>query len=49
MIVVKIAVFGSGCFGKQALRDYGVEQVEYFVDNNYEKWSRGGVLRKTSN
>ena len=34
---MKIVVFGSGYFGKQALRDYGADQVECFVDNNSEK------------
>lgn len=35
---MKIAIFGSGDFGKQALEEYGVDQVDYFIDNNRDKW-----------
>lgn len=35
---MKIAIFGSGHFGQQALKEYGVDKVKYFVDNNQSKW-----------
>lgn len=37
---MKIAIFGSGHFGRQALKEYGADKVSYFIDNNQEKWGK---------
>lgn len=37
---MKIAIFGSGHFGRQALKEYGAGKVSYFIDNNQEKWGK---------
>ena len=37
---MKIAIFGSGHFGRQALKEYGTDKVCYFIDNNQEKWGK---------
>ena len=34
---MKVAIFGSGHFGKCALQDYGCDKVECFIDNALEK------------
>lgn len=35
---MRIAIFGSGDFGRQALKEYGTEKVFYFIDNNRDRW-----------
>ena len=35
----KIILFGTGKYGKSALRYYGKETVSFFVDNNKAKWN----------
>lgn len=34
----KIILFGAGKYGKSAINYYGLDNIEFFVDNNSSKW-----------
>ena len=36
----KIIIFGAGQIGHMVLRQYGEENVKYFIDNNDSLWGR---------